>query len=317
MAAPTAIPHSESSLHHHGAHNQQQAQQPSPNRNSPPPFSPFYTRTAFSLPGGPISPTSSLRNTASGWSTAGAGVNGLKSPPAVTSQQRIQRDYFPDRDAGETPAMFGRHHRAFSTSSTSDSSSGVESNGPPTPASSYPSGPGTTGAPLGRVPSLPMGSSYESIKSKRDSWAGNYNLGAGWAGLAFRPGKSPSTGPFESSGGAEPSTALPPSATGPATGMGGLFRKLSMSSQRPTTIPKPQGSHGHRSMSTSSTSGAPAPDFLGPDASVGATAASPPNNAVAADGKTRGRQGSLGTSNAKRKPSPHGERLLMGWTHAH
>lgn len=343
MAAPTVIPHSEKSLHY--APPPQQQEQPSPTRNSPPPFSPIYTRAAFSLPGRPISPTSSLRNTASGWSTAGAGVNSLRSLPAITSNQRIQcgmsclialashtvgshsplllryrqdpahtplLDHFPDSDAGETFSLFGRHHRAFSTStsSTLGFSSGLEFDGPQTTASSHPSTSVTNGTSLGRVPSLPVGSSYESIKNRRDSWGANYTMGAGWAGLSFRPSKSPPTGLFDVSAGEQQSANNQTGSV--ATGMGGLFRRLSLSNN--------QGSSGFASRSANlssaavnATSAAPVTDASTQAQAHAAVVASP----TATETKIRGRQASLGTSNVKRKPSPHGERLLMGWTHAH
>lgn len=321
MAAPTAIPHCENSSHH------QQHHQPSPNKNSPPPFSPIYTRTAFSLPGGPISPTSSLRNTASGWSTAGAGVNGLRSPPiqrgelngphAVrrssfqSSSGLVPADSFPERDDESTSLT--RHHRAFSASSTSDSSSSIESNGPSTPVGSRP-----TGAPLGRVPSLPMGTSYESIKNKRESWGGNYAFGSGWTPLSFRTGKSPpastETGFFDGQTQGQPASA---NANG-AGGVGGLFRKLSISSGQ--SVRQNGGSssghnhhhnrgHSHRSLSFSAGQADTTSDAL-PTAAASEISPSP-------EVKSRGRQASTGSGNTKRKPSPHGERLLMGWTHAH
>lgn len=336
MAAPTAIPHCEQSSHHHAQHQpaaQQQA--PPPNRNSPPAFSPIYTRTAFSLPGGPMSPTSSFRNTASGWTTAGAGVNGLKSPPAVQSHQKAQRDYFPDRDAavgegGEAHSMPApRHHRAFSTSSTSGSSiSSIDSSGPTTPGpngTSSNSGAGFgagSGAPLGRVPSIGMPSSYEAFKNKRDTWAGGYSHGAGWAGLGgLRNGgepQSPPGGGVAGGGGGGGTTTAGGGGGGGGGGMGGLLRKLSIGGGGASGHQVHGHGHGHRSMSMSSqpkldsTNATPNGALSPTSPSAAAPSSSPPKGSTTA----RGRKNSVG-GNTKRKPSPHGERLLMGWTHAH
>ncbi|PWN24876.1 hypothetical protein BDZ90DRAFT_234497 [Jaminaea rosea] len=317
MAAPTAIPNA-----NHSSHHQHEQQAPPPNRNSPPAFSPIYTRTAFSLPGGPMSPTSSFRNTSSGWTTAGAGVNGLKSstntPAAVQSHQRVQRDYFPDRDSSavdggavESASMpHPRHHRAFSASSASSISS-IDSAGPPTPGPNSAGGAQAgSGAPLGRVPSIGLGTSYEQFKNKRDTWAGGYNHGAGWAGIGgLRSGNGPGGG--GGGGGGEPQS--PPASGG---GMGGLLRKLSLSSGAGNAGGRPHMGHhhGHRSISVSSTPAGQQPPTPNSDAATSPntspTPGSPPK------GGARGRQNSVG-GNQKRKPSPHGERLLMGWTHAH
>lgn len=268
-----------------------------------------------------MSPTSSFRNTSSGWTTAGAGVNGLKSstntPAAVQSHQRVQRDYFPDRDSSavdggavESASMpHPRHHRAFSASSASSISS-IDSAGPPTPGPNSAGGAQAgSGAPLARVPSIGLGTSYEQFKNKRDTWAGGYNHGAGWAGIGgLRSGNGPGGG---GGGGAEPQS--PPASGG---GMGGLLRKLSLSSGAGNAGGRPHMGHhhGHRSISVSSTPAGQQPPTPNSDAATSPitspTPGSPPK------GGARGRQNSVG-GNQKRKPSPHGERLLMGWTHAH
>ncbi|PWN18646.1 hypothetical protein BCV69DRAFT_69235 [Microstroma glucosiphilum] len=347
MASPTAIPHAQTSSHRH--HNQQHAPPASSpprvglgfgssatnnnNRNSPPLLSPIYARTAFSLPGGPVSPSNSFRNTASGaWTTAGVNVGGaLKSPTAIASQQTAQKDYFPERDPT------GMHHRSSSMSSTTSS---VDSNGPPTPRTGEAPGSLAGGAPLGRVRSIPLPSSYEAIKGSKEGWNGSQ----GWAGLSsFRSQSNAAAG---ASNGA--SATSPPAAGG--GGMGHLFRRLSMSGNPAAQNPHRrennhhhhQAGHGHRSASisyagsssvtaghpplgsaapvkesTAELAGAPVAPAAAAVPDAPGSLASPSTVGTTSSQKVaRGRRGEAGAS-IKRKPSPHGERLLMGWTHAH
>lgn len=319
MTGPTAIPHPETSSHHRhpsdlasSAHNNTSHTTPRNNRNSPPLTSPVYARTAFSLPG-PISPSSSFRNTANGWTATGVGAqtNGLRSPKAVSSTlPSAQRDYFPETTNGT------RHHRAASASSTTSS---IDSFGPPTPRSE--ATPSMAGAPLGRVQSIPLGTSpYESIKGRRNSVVGgNQQLGTGWNGFGALRGARTS----DASEHRMPTSAVSSSTTSTSSassnasagGMGGLFRKLSLSGGGAPTGGGGAGHHrgyrhDHRSASLSS-------DTSTVSASSPVEASAPAAVPVAVEQpKMRGRQGSMNGS-AKRKPSPHGERLLMGWTHAH
>ncbi|CAO1639328.1 unnamed protein product [Sympodiomycopsis kandeliae] len=363
MAAPTAIPHAENSSHSHSAAASH------PRSNSPPLLSPpVYSRTAFSLPGGPIvspSTSSSFRNTANGWAATGVG-SGSSSPPGGA-----QRDKFPERrpsnanasNNNNTPSL-GRHSRAFSTSSaTSTSGNSLSSSvgsidsfvGPQTPRqhnnNSNSNDTGSIaaslggGAPLGRVPSIPLATSpYEAIKSgRRDSWATPITTSppqqTTWGGFStLRSGRSPPSHQeslgndlfrTKSRDSAQLQSATSDSSSS-SGGMTGLFRKLSMG----TAANKPaapqqhshshhgrhtHGHHGHRSASISAVE-TPTITTTTTTASSSATA---PASAAPADtppSPSRGRQASLSagsTTGTRRRPSPHGERLLMGWTHAH
>lgn len=218
----------------------------------------------------------------------------------LTTSRYLRPDYFPDRDAKEpnNPSMIRRHHRAFSTSSTSDASTASSGSadsmtGPPTPG----------GAPLGRVPSMPMGSSYESLKGRRESWTAAGGAAGKWPGYGFR---SPSADGGGGNSGAD---------NGNGGGMSGLFRKLSIGQGG-------HSSHQRRMPSVSSGSGGnqttPTPGDN--KTQMRGASRSDADKSVPSD-TTRGRQSSVSSSSTttttKRKPSPHGERLLMGWTHAH
>lgn len=323
MTGPTAIPHPETSSHHRNPsepaviNTNLHASAPRNNRNSPPLVSPVYTRTAFSLPG-PISPSSSFRNTANGWTATGVGStsNGIKSPTAVHSTLAAQRDYFPE-SASTAGAGNTRHHRSTSASSTTSS---IDSLGPTTPRSEAP--PSMGGAPLGRVHSIPLGTSpYEHIKGRRNSIVGGQQLGAGWTGFGTLRGRTSDAserGGIPASTNGSTTAATTSNATG---GMGGLFRKLSLSGTSPVTGAPHQSRHrhDHRSASLSSDAGSTTSEGpnvpLAPNAPVSAPPTTGSTPALEAQPKMRGRQGSM--SATKRKPSPHGERLLMGWTHAH
>lgn len=248
-------------------------------------------------------------------------------------------DYFPERDPT------GMHHRSSSMSSTTSS---VDSNGPPTPRTGEAPGSLAGGAPLGRVRSIPLPSSYEAIKGSKEGWNGSQ----GWAGLSSFRSQSNAAA---ASGGPNGSSATSPPAAG-GGGMGHLFRRLSLSGNPAAQNPhrrennhhhhhSHEPGHAHRSASisyagsSSVTAGHPPP--LGsaapvkdttavagaggaPVASAAAAVPDAPGalaspSAVGSSGQkaaARGRRGEAGGS-IKRKPSPHGERLLMGWTHAH
>lgn len=265
----------------------------------------------------------------------------LTSAFTLISLTRI--DYFPERDPS------GMHHRSSSMSSTTSS---VDSNGPPTPRTGEAPGSLAGGAPLGRVRSIPLPNSYEAIKGSKEGWNGSQ----GWAGLSSFRSQSNAAAAGTGGAGPNGSSATSPPAAG-GGGMGHLFRRLSLSGNPAAQNPhrrennhhhhrshEPGHSHRSASISYAGSSGvsaghpplgsaAPVKDTTTEVAGAGGTPVAPSAAAVpnapgslaspGAVGSTstgqkvaRGRRGEAGGS-IKRKPSPHGERLLMGWTHAH
>lgn len=184
------------------------------------------------------------------------------------------------------------------------------SRSPTSPGSSISSS-AAGGYSLGRVPSLPLGASYEQAQKRFNS--GSWGQKMGWMNT-MRPGPlSPTlsrTSIDEGSVGSE-------GAGGGA--MGNLLRRFSLSG------------NSYRAPAATSPSGAPvtpAFDAAPPSAASVPRSASPKDIPVTRDsgicftdqmpeaGATRGRQPSF-SGNTKRKPSPMGERLLMGHFNAH
>lgn len=331
MAAPTAIPHAEASAHHHEPHaapsdlaanNTNSGLSRSPTGTSPRSMvSPIYTqagRSAFSLPGPNSASTSPTTTT---WYSAGfASGNSqrVRSPTApfstagtgpVSSAVAPQRDSFPD-------ARHPTHLRSASFGSASNASSLSSadlSNEPTTPRAEAPA------ASLGRTSSIQLGTSYEQIKSRRDSWSFANAPGNRWSGLASLRERTASATPFISESAPAPSSVAVVDNTSGQGPMGGLLRKFSISGSQPLKsppMPKPNGMMRDDSMSSAgSTVGAmPTNEGLAPPSPL------PPQQEdyFKTVPPTRGRQGSVGTpSTQRRRPSPMGERLLMGHFNAH
>lgn len=153
----------------------------------------------------------------------------------------------------------------------------------------------------------PLAASYEQMKSRRDSWSfANSHPGNRWSGLAsLRERTSAPTVPvFVDDGNPGDFAARPPLS-------GGLLRKFSIGGNQPLKSPPLVG-------------GAQLPNrSAGANASpTSAPAPLPPSQSVVAEGAalklpTRGRQGSMSNGSQRRRPSPMGERLLMGHFNAH
>ncbi|UZJ51317.1 hypothetical protein CBS101457_000637 [Exobasidium rhododendri] len=302
MASPTAIPHCETSAHHHcdtpAPLDLSSSFSRSPTGTSPnPTVSPIYTsagRSAFSLPGPNSSSTSP---TTTSWYSAGFASNSqrVRSPTTTFTAPSVtpQRDYFTDSTGNISSTNAHFRKASFGSGSRSSSISSADlMNEPLTPR---PEGP-VTGVPLGRVPSLPMGSSFDQIKGHRGSWGPNSH--SSWNGLnTFRGNAVNLSSPQPQSGVDNTSAALS------NKGMSGILRKFSFGSgQQPLKADLGQ---------TANSPAMPAP-ILTAQKLGGADVAEPVEIIV------RGRQGSLGGNpSQKRRPSPMGERLLMGHFNAH
>lgn len=310
MASPTAIPNPSASSHHQPStpppSSSANAFSRSPTGTNPNPLvSPIYTsagRSAFSLPGPNSNSTSP---TTTSWYSAGFASNNsqrVRSPTAsfapmppsnASNNVAPQKDYFVESNAGPMSA----HYRTASFGSASQSSS-ISSNDlmnePTTPKATEASLPG------GRIP--PLGTSFENIKGHRASWQAH--AGANWNGLNGMRGVP--------SNDATAASAPPPNAAPPSGGMGGIFRKFSFGSgsQSPMKMAPPSSTsvNGIKN-SPPSAAAAPIP------ASAPVTVASPTMEPVAVETVVRGRQASM--NGGKRRPSPMGERLLMGHFNAH
>lgn len=320
MASPTAIPHAETSSHHaqHQEKNQTNGSplSISPTRTSPRSMvSPIYTqagRSAFSMPGPNSSSTSPTTTT---WYSAGfasgnsqrirSPPNGLsnhsRSPGSVSSAVYVQRDAFPE-------ASHPSHTRSSSFGSGSSAFSSTDlSNEPTTPQAEG------VGAQMNRVSSIPLGTSFDQIKVKhrrRDSWGytgtAPTNVNQRWSGFgnlrdrAYPPTSMSGNKPHESG-------IIDAPLDNPSTGMTGLLRKFSLNGGQSLKPPVAEAEKLGRMRSES--------DSLAvtrePTVSRSADAEPPAT-------KTRGRQGSTSNpSSQRRKPSPMGERLLMGHFNAH
>lgn len=334
MASPTAIPNPEKSAHH----------RPQPLTLTPTDLSGEIRtsqghRLSFSPP-------------VSFYSRASASGNGLRIPNTMTSTMgppsptnRFSMGFSPvsarSDDSGASPPHC--HTRARSQTAIragtiasnaeswdgnrTDARASVSSDAAGSPTSSYisasdlsfsrsPTTPGSSlsssGYSLGRVPSLPLGASYEQAQKRFQS--GSWGQKMGWMNT-MRPGPLSPTLPRSSMDEGSPTSDGASNGT-----MGNLLRRFSLSGNSYRT---------NNNGVNSAYAGAPtAPAF---DSNSSASAASVPRSASPQaipamrdsgvcfdEGKpaTRGRQASFSGS-GKRKPSPMGERLLMGHFNAH
>jgi hypothetical protein len=159
---------------------------------------------------------------------------------------------------------------------------------------------------LGRVPSISLGTSFDQIKGHRGSW-GQSN--SGWNGLNnFRntnSNVSPSAGMAP---GAADSSIGGAAATAPNGGMSGILRKFSFNGGGAQPL---KGGNHMRGTSSSAIPVAPSQ----PPQQVEVVTAAVAIGGEPAEVTVRGRQASV--SIPKRRPSPMGERLLMGHFNAH
>ncbi|PWN37361.1 uncharacterized protein FA14DRAFT_187471 [Meira miltonrushii] len=329
MAAPTAIPHHETSSHHQGKSVTEESNVPlsrSPTGTSPRSMvSPIYTqagRSAFSMPGPNSSSTSPTTTT---WYSAGfASGNSqrVRSPTGplngtaangssqtgqgpVSSQVAPQRDQFPD-------ARHPSHFRAasFGSASNASSLSSADLRDEPT----TPKVENVTSMPLGRASSIPLGSSYERMKSRRDSWSFATAAGNRWSGLQSLRERTSTVGsagvtmPTYNNDNSIPASAPPAQDTAGAGPMGGLLRKFSIGGGQPIKSPP--------TISTPATTGK-TEATVAPVSSNSNTSPSRENDYFKTVPQTRGRQNSASSPNQRRRPSPMGERLLMGHFNAH
>jgi hypothetical protein len=140
------------------------------------------------------------------------------------------------------------------------------------------------GVPLGRVPSYTLNGPFDQVKGQhRGSWSANAN--AGWAGLRGGNANSPPLSTVDSS-----TTTYSKQGN-----MSGILNKFTFGGAR---VP--------------STAAVNVKSASLPSADEGFTVVPP------SEVSTRGRQVSLGNGTTqKRRPSPMGERLLMGHFNAH
>ncbi|PWN89649.1 hypothetical protein FA10DRAFT_268178 [Acaromyces ingoldii] len=314
----------------------------SPTNTSPQPLvSPIYTsagRSAFSLPG----PNSAAKSpTTTSWYSAGFSSNSqrIRSPsaaftsassfPASSPTQgghphsHLSRSVSMSSSGGGEPAiggatMDGESGRAGSRSSSISSSSFT--NEPTTPRAESFSGGGSVGMRGGHQSSLPL-SSYDQIKAHRASWGNQHHGTQAWntwasANSGRRKLSSAFTdGELASAGGG--SAVMDEGGGGGVVGGGGvgrLFRKWSVgsSSAGPMTPPSSQAempAYATHSRSQSMAIPTSAPATGSPGLVEAEVAAAP-----------RGRGASLSNGSQlppKRRPSPMGERLLMGHFNAH
>lgn len=332
MAAPTAIPHHETSSHHQGkSETEGVSTMPlsrSPTGTSPRSMvSPIYTqagRSAFSMPGPNSSSTSPTTTT---WYSAGfasgnsqrvrsptAPLNGVSNQNGqgpISSQVAPQRDQFPD-------ARHPTHFRAASFGSASNASSLSSADLRDEPIT--PKAENVTAMPLGRASSIPLGSSYEQMKSRRDSWSFASAAGNRWSGLQSlreRTATGASGGitmpTYSNESNSFPASAPPVQDTSGAGPMGGLLRKFSIGGGQPLKSP-PTTSIGNGGQATaaskveSNAASSTVPHKM---------TTSPQEDYFKTVPQTRGRQNSASSPNQRRRPSPMGERLLMGHFNAH
>ncbi|GAC97628.1 expressed protein [Pseudozyma hubeiensis SY62] len=262
---------------------------PSPNNRFSMGFSPVNSRSDNNSRMSPPQGHARARSqTAIGAGTIASSIeswdaNRVDSPPAAMS----------DAAGSQTSSYISASDLSFSRSPTSPGSSVASS-----------------GYSLGRVPSLPLGASYEQAQKRFHS--GSWGQKMGWMNT-MRPGPlSPTltrTSIDEGSGGGGDASNN--------SGMGGLLRRFSL------------GGNSYRTSSGAVSGAGAAPVAPAFDAApAGASmprSASPQAIPVMRDsgvcfdeGKpaVRGRQASFSGS-TKRKPSPMGERLLMGHFNAH
>lgn len=300
-ATPTSIPHCERSSHHHSTSDDQQLLPPI-NTNT---FSSLSSSSSFSGSPPLVSPlyaganrvfAASTSPTQSRW--AGGTSGSLNSRPQQAAQSasspKVEKEYFDgpwgsngikSDTTDSNSSSIGHHRRATSGSiSSSLSSLGTSASGgePTTPRETSSNSTLTNGMqPLGRVPSLPLGSngSYEAAQ-KRLSGSGT----GGWGSLSGFKNKGAGS-PTEKNNG----------------GMGGLLRSFSISrSNGPSSPPlasQPISSPTFSNAVATSVGSPPSPSNTG-QAAINQSAQQQP---LGIEG--RGRKPSVGQG-GKRRPSP-------------
>ncbi|SNX87247.1 uncharacterized protein MEPE_05957 [Melanopsichium pennsylvanicum] len=333
MASPTAIPNPEKSAHHRP---QPQAIPSSTDLSSEirtsegnrlsfsPPLS-FYSRASAS--GGSLRLPTSMTSTMGPTSPANRFSMGFSPANSKPDEVRVTPPQHHTRARSATAIGAG----TIASSADNWDASRVEARRPSDPSdalgghpSSYvsasdlsfsrsPTSPGSSlsssaaGCSLGRVPSLPLGASYEQAQKRFNS--GSWGQKMGWMNT-MRPG--PLSPTLSRSSIDEGSAVSDGNASGP---MGNLLRRFSLSG------------NSYRAPTGAVTASAPiAPAFdNAPSAASIPRSASPKAIPVPRDSgicfdeaksASRGRQPSFSGS-TKRKPSPMGERLLMGHFNAH
>ena len=324
MASPTAIPNPEKSAHYrHKPSTAAPVDLSSEIRTSEgqrlsfsPPTS-YYSRTSAPAPSlriptgmastmGPSSPTNRF---SMGFSpTASKNDDARMSPPQCHARARSQTTIGAGTIASATEPW-----DAGSQSSSFVSASDLSFSRSPTSPTSSLSSSAAAGYSLGRVPSLPLGASYEQAQKRFNS--GSWGQKMGWMGSMRSNPLSPTLTRTSID---EGSAVGDGSASGTAGPMGGLLRRFSLSGNSYRAAP----------MSASNAPVAPAFESA-PNAAAIPRSASPKTIPVTRDSGVcfsertdepkpvaRGRQPSF-SGNTKRKPSPMGERLLMGHFNAH
>ncbi|PWZ03776.1 hypothetical protein BCV70DRAFT_204480 [Testicularia cyperi] len=352
MASPTAIPNAQKSAHHHRPPPLQttdlsgEIYASEGQRLSFSPPSSFYSRAAAAPSSqslripvgmtsavGPSSPTSRF---SMGFSPINSGAvkpdDSRSSPPHCHTRARSHTaigagrevETWDDQLTAARPPTFNDSSsvtgsQASSYFSTADLSF---SRSPTSPASSISSSVGS-GYALGRVPSLPLGASYEQAQKRFNS--GSWNQKMGWMnGMRTGP-----LSPTLTRGSIDEGSSAD---AGPTGAMGNLLRRFSLSGGG-----NPYRSVNGRTVAAPSNASAGGEAVFRPAAASAATAETIPRSVspkaipitrdsgvhFAEGGQPaqpapvpRGRQPSFGSS-AKRKPSPMGERLLMGHFTAH
>ena len=331
MASPTAIPNPEKSAHHR---HQPQAiattdlsgeirTSEGQRLSFSPPVS-FYSRasasggslripTTMASTMGPASPSNRF---SMGFSPVNAKADeGRMSPPQchtrARSQTAIGAGTIPSsRDNWDANRIDSRS-ASMSDAAGSQPSSYVSasdlsfSRSPTSPGSSLSSS--AAGYSLGRVPSLPLGASYEQAQKRFNS--GSWGQKMGWMNT-MRPGPlSPTLSRTSIDEGSAVSDG-----NGSGT-MGNLLRRFSLSGN---SYRAPTGAVSASAPVAPAFESAPSADSVPRSASPKAIPVARDSGVCFDEGKTatRGRQPSFSGS-TKRKPSPMGERLLMGHFDAH
>ena len=277
-------------------------------------------RMPMSRPAGPPSPTSSFAsNSIASQTSPIVGHTRARSqttagfPSKETFDDRLQQQRgsgFPENVPVSSPTSTGSSYitaadLTLSRSPTSPSSiSSVSTNA----SGSNGIGPGYA---LGRVPSIPLGTSYEQAQKRFNS--GSWGQ-SGWSLGGLRNPSFSGKAYDEGGGGGGPG------------GMGGLLRRFSIGGSR---APEQRYSVGSASDAKNPAStfdtNASVPRSASPTSfgnqdlgSANQNRNFAPDTAqpIKTPSSPRGRQGSI-SGNTKRKPSPMGERLLMGHFNAH
>lgn len=333
MASPTAIPNPEKSAHHrHQPQAIASTDLSSEIRTSEgqrlsfsPPVS-FYSRTSaqsgsLRIPTGMAStmgPASPSNRFSMGFSPVNSKTDEDRmSPPHCHTRARSQTTAGTGTVASSTDTWDAK--RASMSDAVGSPSSYVStsdlsfSRSPSSASSSFSSSAG--GYSVGRVPSLPLGASYEQAQKRFNS--GSWGQKMGWMNT-MRPG--PLSPPANRTSIDEGSAAGDGAGSG---AMGSLLRRFSISGNSyraptgavaaspPSAAPVAPAFDSAPSAASIPRSASPQPIPVTRDSGVSFNDQMP-------DGRTakRGRQASFSGS-MKRKPSPMGERLLMGHFTAH